>query len=965
MKRVAQALSAAALVLALAPASASAEFGLAQMDVTFTDQAGAPAMQAGSHPFAMRTSFLVNSKEVGGGKFIDGAIRDLDIVQAAGLAGNPTAVPRCETLEFLDLDGDSVPRCANSTALGVVTGTFGAGLGLTAGFGPAPVYNLFPSPGTAGRIGFWIADVPVTVELRLSPAPPYNVIASLSNTSQVLEVFDSTTTLWGNPADPVHDAERGACALEKIQGECAADLPVHPFLTLPRSCEGPLATAFRASSWWTGDPLDPGPPGFFEGLAQTHDDSTPPNPLGTTGCFKLGFAPRLTAKPTTEAAESPSGLEVSLEVDDPGLTGPSGIAHSDLKRAVVTLPEGVTANPSLAEGLATCSPQDLQRETLASQPGEGCPAASKIGAVEVQSPLLEGEVLGGALFIAQQDDPATSAPGTENPFDSLLALYIVIRHPELGILVKLAGKVAPDPETGQLITTFGDPSSADPAYRSLPQLPFSDFRLRFREGGRSPLISPNRCGTHTTVARFTPWADPSATLTATSTFQITSGVGGGPCPPAGTPPFEPGFTAGSLNNNAASHSPFSMRLTRRDGDQDLVRFDATLPPGVTAKLAGVSQCPDAAIAQLETKSGRQERANPSCPENSKIGTVFAGAGVGSQLTYVPGSVYLAGPFGGAPLSVVGVVPAVAGPFDVGVVSTRQALAIDPRTALVKVDSALSEPIPHILAGIPLKVRDIQVDVNRAQFTLNPTSCDPSQVNASIWGGGLDLFGLHDDAPVPRSARYQAANCSLLGFKPRLALKLKGGTKRGDHPALTAILRPRPGDANIAGASAILPRSEFLDQSHIRTICTRVQFAQDACPKAAIYGKAIARTPLLDFPVQGPVYLRSSDNELPDLVADLRGPASLPIKFELVGRTDSVRGGIRNTFALAPDVPVSEFVLKLEGAKKGLLVNSTDICARAFRAKVRFRAHNGKRATLRPPMRAKCGGKGAGKRRNGG
>ena len=929
----------ATLAAALVSATpAHADFGLSNISVEFTEADGTPARQAGSHPFAMTTSFEVNS-QLGpkGGPIVDGALRDLDVLMPAGFTGNPTAVPRCETLEFLTEEGSGHPSCSDSTAVGVLTVEVGEG-GPVTGKETVAVYNLRPSPGVAAKLGFLVAEVPVTLDVGVSPDHPYNVVASLRNTSQITEVLSSVTTLWGNPADPAHDPQRGRCAYDNVTGNCPAGIPTRPFITLPRSCEGPLLTTFEALSWWSGDPVSPGPPVEFSETVQTP---------GMTGCSKLGFSPRLEAIPSTDHADSPSGLAVNLDVTDPGLENPVGVAQSDILETVLELPEGMTANPSLAEGLATCSPADLDRETVSSAPGFGCPEASKIGALEVETPVLEGKVLRGSMFIASQDDPSTPTPGAENPFDSLLAFYIVIKDQEVGAIVKQPGLIEPDPATGQLVTFLEE----------LPPVPLSHVRLRLREGGRSPLVSPPTCGPFTSLAELVPSGDPEAFLEVPSTFQITRGVGGGPCPPAGTPPFAPGFAAGSLNNNAGSHSSFHMRLTRRDGDQDLTRFDATLPPGMLAKLAGVDNCPDAQIAAAKAKTGRAELASPSCPPNSQIGNVKGGAGVGSQLTYASGKLYLAGPVAGAPLSVVGIVPAVAGPFDVGTVVVRQALRVDPKSGVASVNGASSDPIPHILAGIPLRVRDIHVDVDRPQFTLNPTSCNRFATQAQIWGGGSALFSKADDAPAPRSAPFQAANCSRLAFKPRIALTLKGGTGRGGHPALTGTYRPRPGDANLAGLTARLPRSAFLDQAHIRTICTRVQFAADKCPKGAIYGKATAFTPLLEQPLSGPVYLRSSDNDLPDLVLDLHGL----VDVEVSARIDSIKGGIRAIFERAPDAPLSKAVLSMQGAKKGLIVNSRNLCAGRSRARVALEAQNAMRRGLRPLLRAAGCRQGSGRR----
>jgi hypothetical protein len=931
MRKLLAALLSTALLAALAAAPASADFGLNGLDLAFTDSEGNPAMEAGTHPFAMRTTFNVNEKEVEGKRFVDGAIRGLDITFPAGFIGNPTAVPRCETIDFLTLSG-GIPECSDSTALGLLTVIVAGGLGIIAEE-TVPIYSLRPAPGVAQKLGFTVQEVPITVNAFASPTPPYNVVGSLSNTTQVLEVFSSVTTLWGNPADPAHDEDRGACGYSFGPDTCPAGIPVKPFLTLPRSCTGPLSTLFQATSWWTGDPLFPDPPETFEDSAQSEE---------VEACANLNFSASMEAQLTTESAESPSGLDLSFDVEDEGLVDPDGTAHSDIEKAVLTLPEGMTANPSLAEGLGTCSLEELGRETFDSQPGEGCPQASKVGTVEAETPILEGRVLKGNLYVAAQNDPAR--PGKENPFDSLLAVYVVVKEPTLGVIIKQPGKIEPDPVTGQLVATFED----------LPPYPIGHLRTRLREGGRSPLISPARCGPYEVEAELTPSGDPTSPLTTTSEFEIVRGVGGGSCPPAGPQPFAPDLVAGTLNNNAGSYSPFYLRLTRRDGDQDLTRFDATLPRGLAARLAGVAKCPDAAIAAAKAKAGRAELASPSCPPDSEIGNVIGGAGVGSQLTYAKGKLYMAGPFGGAPLSVVGVVPAVAGPFDVGTVVVRQALDVDPRTAVGRIDGANSDPIPHILAGIPLRVRDVRVYVDRPQFTLNPTSCDPFATTAQIWGGGSNVFSKGDDAPVTRTARFQAANCSRLGFKPRLSLTLKGGTKRGSNPAFRGTYTPRPGDANAADLITRLPRSAFLDQGHIRTICTRVQFAADACPPGAIYGRATAFTPLLEEPLEGPVYLRSSNHNLPDMVLDLHGL----VDIEVSARIDSIKGGIRASFEDAPDAPLTKFVLEMRGGRKGLIVNSRNICAgKTSRASVELTAQSGKERTLRPKMRATgCGGR---------
>jgi len=923
MKRIGAAIVAAALASLALVATAQAdpnEYGIESA------AASASSAQAGAHPDFTVALRLLKDPE---GR-LPSTTQELVVELPPGLLGNPTAVPRCTAAQLIGTDPEDPSNntgCPQASQVGITEVELFDEDGNLFTF-LEPIYNMAPSFGEPARFGFIAKLVPVMIGVELRSDGDYGATARVAGPSSLLPLLSANSTFWGVPADESHDEQRITAyeavhnngAPETPSGKRSANLVPVPYMLNPTRC------------------------GVAQGLEITAIPYALPSlqatafaPLAAnSGCSLLDFKPELSVAPTTDQAETGAGLEVELTFPREGFEHPNLFAGATQRKAEVTLPEGVTINPSQAVGLGACSTADFAKETAASVAGEGCPESSKIGSVTAKSPLLE-EAAEGSLFIAKPK---------ENPFGSLIALYMVLKIPERGVIVKLAGRVAPDPQTGQLVTTFGEPPY------EIPQLPVESFHLRFREGARSPLVTPLRCGAYRSTATFTSWAGQTATLHPS--FQITRGVEGGPCL-AGTPPFGPSFTAGSLNDNAGSHSPYYMRLTRRDGDQDLTRFSSKLPPGLTAKLAGVAQCPGSAIAAARLRNGMDELASPSCPASSEIGDIVAGAGVGPVLTYAAGKLYLTGPYQGAPSSVVAIVPAVAGPFDIGTVVTRVALRIDPKTAEVEVDGAASDPIPRILAGVPLKVRDVRVHVDRQEFTLNPTSCKPFAIEARVWGGGLNASSAADDVPVSLFERFQVANCSRLGFKPRLSLKLRGGTERGDHPALTAVLRPRPGDANIAGASAALPHSEFLDQSHIRTVCTRVQFAADNCPKAAIYGRAVAFTPLLDFPVRGPVYLRSSDNLLPDLVADFRGPSSLPVKFELVGRTDSVRGGLRNTFDTTPDVPVSKFVLRLQGGGKGLLINSTDICRRDFHASVRFKAHNGKRRTLRPKVKADCKG----------
>ena len=536
------------------PAPASAAFGLKDLEVSFTEEGGEALTQAGAHPFEMKVDFAANTFE--DPKFglpaPDGAIEDLFVTQVPGLAGNPTAVPRCTSLDFLS--GGQEPDCSPATYLGTAVIHY-----LDPTFTEkTPVYNLEPPPGKAAKLGLEVAGVRVAVEVEVKPTPPYNLIARSINIANVVFFYGAELTLWGVPADPAHDAERGG----------PAGIAPVPFLTLPRSCEGPLFSAFEAHSW--------------EGESFVTEVLSG-GPLGMSECGAIGFSPQAKAKPTTDQAESPTGLDFSLKVEDEGLANPTGTAEADIRKAEVTLPEGMTLNPSVAEGLAVCTPAQFAAQGLDSKPGQGCPPASKVGTVEATTPLLEGRLLQGSLHVAQQDDPSTTAPGAENPFDSLIALYMVIREPELGLFFKLAGKVEPDPTTGQIVTSFDD----------LPPYPLGEVRIRLREGGRSPLITPPRCGTYVTKATFTPSSNPSQPLETSSSFEIAKGVGRGRLPTLGHPALRAGLRSGHAQQ--LSRHPLALPDAphpqgRRPGPDQALRHPAA-GPGGEARRDDVN-CPD-------------------------------------------------------------------------------------------------------------------------------------------------------------------------------------------------------------------------------------------------------------------------------------------------------------------------------------------------------------------------------------
>jgi uncharacterized repeat protein (TIGR01451 family) len=922
--------------------SEPAPFGIQSFEGSLLDGGGGTEMRAGSHPYEFRVGTEFNTRLTNNLANPSGSPRSITADLPAGLTVNPEATPvRCSEAQLESLinpGGGLEDKCPNAAAVGFVHVTLSV-QGYAVPTFPTPIYNMAAPQGRPAEFGFNVGGFGITIHLlgKVRSDGDYGLTSETLDIPQVGNMSGVSVALWGDPASPSHDSRRGDCAYAGNFGKTCPTAPVNTaLLTMPSACSSPLTEKITANSW-----QEPG--NVVSATSEAEDVAG--NPAGVSGCEKLSFNPKIETQLSTNQGETGTAFNLNLDMPNDGLSDPAAITESTIEKAVVTLPEGMTINPSVGEGLGFCTPAQYDKETAFSGSGEGCPGDSKVGSLDLETPLLGTERIEGSVYLAQQDDPTTTQHGAENPFDTDIALYMVLQNAVRGILVKKPIKVVPDPRTGQLVATL----------EGIPQLPFNHFNFHFKEGARAALISPAACGKYTTVAQFYPYSAPNSPKTVTSDFEVTKGVNGGPCPPGGIPPFHPRFEAGSVNNNAKSYSPFNMRLTRADGEQDMTKFSSVLPPGVLGKLVGVSKCPDSAVGAARAKTGRAEKGNPSCPANSLIGHTLAGAGVGDSLTYVPGQLYLGGPYHGDPLSVISVTPALAGPFDAGTVVVREALTLNPETAEVEVDGKNSDPIPHILKGIVLKVRDLRVYVDRPDFIVNPTDCDPSSAKATLFGAYLNVFDPSDDVPANLSTRYQAANCASLPFRPKLALNLNGGTRRGDHPALKAVLKARPGDANVGKAVVTLPQSAFLDQAHIRTICTRVQFAANGgagCPKAAQYGYARAWSPLVEEVLQGPVYLRSSNHKLPDLVAALHGI----VDVNIVGRIDSFHGGIRSSFETVPDAAVTKFILNMQGGKKGLVVNSRNLCAGKNRADARFTGQNGVRSNSRPLVKPSCGKK---------
>ena len=945
-----------ALLAAIGPSNAGAAFGMVPGSLdgsVYADSSKtATYTQAAGHPYSADTDFLMNTENSTGVNLTDEAdLRHATADVPPGLIGNPQAVPTCGRDHFILTDG----VCPAETAIGVAYITipvFGADFPM-----PASIYNIERPAGMPALIAFSPFGALTFLVPRIRSESDYGITFRVQDIPQLGSVLGQQLEFWGTPASSEHDNDRGRGALglvcnrdpvtrENTFGDptCPSNAPRLPFLTNPADCaHGPFDVDLTVESWQ----------GHSDSQTFTSHDGFG-NPTGVTNCEQVPFDPSITVAPTTENAETPTGLNVELQMPTDGLLNRDGLAQSPLKKAVVRLPEGMSINPSAGEGLAVCTPADFAREDTFTAPGAGCPNESTIGSVQITSPIADQPV-DGSLYIAEQDDPTTSTPGAENPFDSLLAMYVVLRSTDLGVMIKLEGEIASDPETGRLTTTFDDN----------PQLPFETFSLKFREGARSPLVSPPSCGVYTTEVDFYPWSasdhdnpGPGEVITDSSSFEITKGVGGAACPTSNAErPFAPQLQAGSLNNNAGSYSPFTLRMTRNDGEQEITSFSADLPPGLVGKLAGVTKCSDAAIARAATKTGKAENASPSCPANSYVGRTTVGAGVGGILTYAPGKIYLAGPYQGSPLSIAAITSATVGPFDLGTVVIRSAFKIDRDDAQVHVDAETSDPIPHILKGIPVHLRDLRVYMDRDQFTLNPTSCDPMSIGARLTGTGGDFTSAHDDVAFDLSNPFQASNCGRLGFQPRQTMRLLGGMRRSANAGLLATLRARPDDANLRRVAVGLPRSFQVDQSNLGNICSERELVANECAGRQVIGKAWANTPLLDETLVGPVYAVSGSGGLPRLAIILRGTVTIVVRGDTVARN----ARIFTVFDEVPDAPVSAFRLRVNNGKRGYLVLNQNVCRRKQFVAARYTGQNSKTRTQQVRLRARCGKKNRAKR----
>jgi hypothetical protein len=960
--------SAARVTRPVSVSGAPPAFGVEDFSMVPEEDGGEADVQAGSHPFQFTTGFSLNQNS--DSHKPPALPRNLSFNLPAGMIGNATAVRQCTDAQFAAvLEEGTGNRCPEDSALGAVTLTFDEPIQTHLETVTIPLFNLTPEVGEPARFGFEFTHTPVILDTSVRTGSDYGVVVRVSNITELTSFLSSTVMIWGVPGDPRHDSARGWGCIRggKLEPEltpnlfpCEKSSEQHPppFLTMPTACTLPFTATVEGVSWPTvanpsGVPLATGEHGTY--TLKDEFERT----LGVSGCNTLPFAPSIRVAPDVQSASTSTGLKVDVLVPQEVSNNAAGLSSSAVKDITVALPQGVTVNPAGGNGLSSCStgqvgfkearklnpeaePEnetDLFTPTLPEPLNPGmnlealgfCPNASKIGTARIVSPLIKDPVV-GSVYLASQN---------ANPFGSLLAAYIVAEDPVSGTIVKLPGRISLCETKGEVLDglTCAAPGQLITQFKNNPQLAFEDAELHFFGGERAPLATPPHCGPYTTSASFTPWSQTPA-VPSTSTFNITSGPNGGPCS-GPTLPFSPTLTAGTTNINAGAFSPLTTTISRADGNQDMQSVQLHMPAGLSGILAGVPLCPEA-----QANEG-------TCSPASQIGETTVSAGVGSDPVSVKGGkVYITQGYNGAPFGLSIVNPVKAGPFDLehdtsnpaqnpacDCVVVRAKIEVDPTTAALTIttDSTGSHAIPHLIDGIPVQIKAVNVTVNREHFTFNPTNCSPMSLTGAIVSD--------EGASSPVSDPFQVTNCAVLAFKPGFAVSTTGKNSKANGAALSVKLTypkaPFGSQANIRSVKVELPKQLPSRLTTLQKACTNAQFQTNpaGCPAASIIGHAKATTPLLPVPLEGPAYFVSHGGEaFPSLIIVLQGYG---VTLDLVGTTFISKTGITSsTFKTVPDAPVGSFELTLPQGKFSALAANGNLCTSKLTMPTEFLAQNG-------------------------
>jgi hypothetical protein len=878
----------------------------------YTQAAGHPAYGITDFEVAtVKGTVLPNAVPVGvaEGKVVTHVRTDVGL----GVSTNPEAVAQCSMKEFDGEAGEVVPEsgfffepeCSGPTEIGVNKVTVYAGPeGVAPGVSDLPlegkVYNLVQPHGLASDFG-------VALEL-----PKALTKASLAKGFKEAEEKGAKPGVGGFPSiekqEELEEGEYYSHTLIEGSVEWAGDY--HDYYEIKISPKLPLIASrliLKGDIGNTGhggfitNPSDCAGPGPATtntvALTSTFGEEpkgTYETPIGTEGCKGESpftappFAPTFSLTPETTQSDQPDGVTTELTV--PHAPGPEAIDSSQLQNATVTLPEGMTLNPSAAHGLEACTPKQIG---IGTRNPVRCPVGAKVGTVTLTVPdLPETEPLQGNVYLGGPE----TGPVTGPPY----VMYLDAESARYGISVRLKGTVVPNETTGRLTVTFANN----------PQQPFSDVVLRFDAGPLAPIANPLVCGTATTATKLEPYTGTLAQMPE-SAFTVDGNGSGGPC---STPPaFALAQSASNQPATAGGYTSFGFGLNRPSGQQYLSQIRTVLPAGLVGRIPAVTQCSEAQVAEARAGTG-------GCPASSRIGSVTVLAGAGPAPYRFTGSAYLTGPYAGAPYGLAVVVPAVAGPFSLGNVVTQATISVDPYTARVIV----AGPVPTIYKGIPLRVQSLNVEVNRQSFMLNPTTCATEQTESTLTG--VAVLGSSTFATQSVNTPFATEECNKLAFKPSLTALTGAKTSRANGASLEVKISQGSGQANIEKVIASLPKQLPARQATFKLACVAATFEANpaACPAGSRIGSATATTPVLPGTLAGTVYFVSHGGEaFPDIDVVLQGAGVTTI---LTGHTNVANNIITTTFDSLPDVPVSSFTMKLPTGSNSVLAANGNLCA---------------------------------------
>ena len=835
---------------------------------------------------------------------------------APGLATNPFAVERCSLEAFgggplvsAGLYEAPGAECEESE-IGTQEATIYTGKYPTEGFGDVPVsgtvYDLVPAEGEHMANGARLAAL-YGVAVKL---PKFLTEAELT------KAFAEKGHPFGEPTEKVliakqwysHSLIKGSVEWGKeargtdvgdfhdyFEIEAAASPPLlrsrltfegqngnGAFITNATSCPGHLTTTLTLAGVGLFGPE--------EGKAGTARSSFT-TPIGLTGCESLVFSPLFEFAPSTPTTEQPNEFSATAsEAHNPKVNDPSQV-----ESASFTLPEGMTLNPSAAKELTACTEAQAHDEKNAAgeqvfgEPfGVECPAGSKIGTVSLEVPTLD-EVVKGSVYLG--------APNTGTITGPPYKIYVVANSEKYGISVRLLGETEPDPITGRVTTYFRNP----------PEQPFTSLTLKFERGVLAPVANPLLCGEAKGSAVFKPTSNPKAEHPDPFSFNVTGCT-------ATPPPFNPVQATANSNGNAGANTAFTFNLGRSDGEQYVGSDKTTLPPGLIGKLLPAKERCSSAAAESETVA---------CPASSQIGTATVQAGSGGAPFTFSGPVFLTDSVKGAPYGLSVKVPAVAGPFNLGTVVTVATINVNPSTAQVIVESTL----PKIRSGIPLRIRNISVAVNKSGFMINPTSCEKLATSSTV-GGYATLSPGGATASASLSTPFQVGNCNALKFKPKFTAGTSAKTSRANGASLKTTLTMPSGQSNIKSVKVQLPKQLPSRLTTLQKACSEAAFAASpsSCPAASFVGTATVNSPTDPEPLKGPAILVSHGGaKFPDLDLVVEDPNHL--RVILVGNTDIKNGITTTTFASTPDVPVSKVTVSLPTGPHSALGAYGNLCAK--------------------------------------